>query len=60
MIGDDDRDIQAGQAADIATILVTGQCHAGALPAARAAGADFVCEDLPSAIDWIATRTGAG
>ena len=60
MIGDDARDIQAGQAADIATVLVTGQCHAGALPAAMAAGADFVCEDLPSAVDWIAARTGAG
>ena len=56
MAGDSARDIAAGRAAGLATVLVTSETYPGELERARAAGADAVFPTLPDAVDWIIER----
>jgi len=54
MIGDALRDMEAGKAAGVATVLVlTGH---GAETAAQDHGADFVANDLAAAAEWVRAR----
>ncbi len=57
MVGDAARDIEAGRAAGLATVLVTGQTAPGELERALSVRPDAVFESLPEAVDWILERT---
>ncbi len=57
MVGDSARDIEAGRAAGVATVLVTGATYAHELERARAAGPDATFSTLADAVDWIIERT---
>ena len=57
MVGDSARDIVAGAAAGLATVLVTAQSAPGERERAEAAGPDAVFPSLGEAVDWILERT---
>lgn len=57
MVGDSARDVEAGRAAGVATVLVTGETYAHEMEGARAAGSDATFLTLADAVDWIIERT---
>jgi len=56
MVGDSARDVEAGRAAGLTTVLVRGETYAHEVERARAARPDATFLRLADAVDWIIER----